>query len=294
MNAVLRLPQVAALAVFFGLRSVCRFAVFLGLRSVCRFAVVLLAPVSLQAAGIASSDNFVVLTPAAPTQAAGQKFADAVLARAEALRKNIALEWLGEELPIGAGETIININFSDAVDHGVTWVIDSPKIKSHKMYLTTSRQRALGSTLAHETTHVVLSTKFGYPNFLPDWVEEGIASRYDDPKRRQRRQKWLRDCVRTGRWPDVERVLEAEKIIGFDSSGYIVAESIVEFLLARGNKPTLFRFAQAGRQNGWRVALKRHYKLRDPEALQQAWQGWVTDRAAGPRTAENGRSIVNR
>ena len=46
-------------------------------------------------------------TPAEPTREAANVFAKAVLERAEQLRKEIAIEWLGEELPPSIGQVLV-------------------------------------------------------------------------------------------------------------------------------------------------------------------------------------------
>src|SRR3970040_420239 len=91
---------------------------------------------------------------------------------------------MGEENPRGIGRTVINVAFSDSDDSALTSAIDSPEPTMHNVYLpTTSQERALGGMLHHEITHVVLASRFPHPNRLPAWVEEGIASRYDDQER---------------------------------------------------------------------------------------------------------------
>ena len=50
------------------------------------------------------------------------------------------------------------MSFSEEQDAGLTWAKDNPRRKYHTLYLTTTPDRALGSTLAHEMVHVVLAT----------------------------------------------------------------------------------------------------------------------------------------
>ena len=116
----------------------------------------------LLAAGHVYNDNFSVLAPAESTRASEQSFAKDVLEKAEYYRKTIAKEWLGEELPAGVGRTLINVDFSNE-DAGLTWAIDSPRLKQHTIYLSAPPNQVLGSTLAHEMVHVVLATRVEAP-----------------------------------------------------------------------------------------------------------------------------------
>ena len=69
----------------------------------------------------------------------------------------------------------------------------------HRVWLTTSKRRALGSTLAHEITHLVLNARFS--DGMPAWANEGIASLRDDAGRSAERQKILRRFARRNEWP---------------------------------------------------------------------------------------------
>ena len=133
-----------------------------------------------QAAGFVHNENFVVFTESGLSRQVTQDFAQSVLVKAEEYRKQISQEWFGEQLPRGIGRTTINVSFSDDRDAGLTWAVDHPDRKLHTIYLYTTAEQAVGSTLAHEVAHAVLATRFPHPHRLPAWVEEGIASQYDN------------------------------------------------------------------------------------------------------------------
>ena len=106
-----------------------------------------------------------------------------MLKQAEAFRREFSEKWLGHELPKGAGESVIYVAFTPNEDRGLTWAKDHPNRTLHNVYLRTSPENAVGSTLRDEIAHTVLATKFPHPNRLPSWLEEGIASQYDDEAR---------------------------------------------------------------------------------------------------------------
>lgn len=204
--------------------------------------------------GIAGSQNFNVL-------AAGTKnLATSVTKQAEKFRKGIALEWLGAELPVGKEFVHINVKLSTTEDEGLT-LLCGPGHRfrgSHMMWLTTSRERALGPTLAHEVAHVVLSSRF--PRGMPAWANEGIASRYDGGGRKRRRREIMAGFERNG-WPQLERILRARSIRPTDEEAYAVSCSLVDFFLSRGDRPRLLDFVQDGSERGWEQALRKHYRI---------------------------------
>jgi|GEM_PF-603968 len=223
--------------------------------------------------GIAGNENFTV------TARAGNYLARDVLAQAEVYRQAIALAWLGDELPPGEAFAQIHVELSDEVDEGLT-LLTGPRSKrrgDHRIWLTTSRERALGTTLAHELTHLVLSSKF--PDGMPAWANEGIASLCDDQDRIQRRAEILADMVRRQKWPSLSSLLMMNSIAPENEAAYSVSVSLVEFLLTRGDRSLVLQFARVGQQQGWNQALQVTYGIQDTGELQQLWQEWVRQTA---------------
>ena len=220
-----------------------------------------------QPSATAQSENFVVSAPDVET-------ARAVLAKAESLRRTIAIEWLGEAMPDGIAPTVIRVIISDEEDKGLTWVADRADRLSHMMWLTTSRERATGSTLAHEMAHVVMATRF--PGELPAWLDEGIASRQDDARRIAARREILAWYARTGNWPSLVEMFAAQKIAGSDRAKYALAASLTDYLLTQNDAAKLFEFAQAGRELGWDAALRTHYGIAHTRELESRWRVWAS------------------
>lgn len=240
------------------------------------FLFALLAPVGqLAAAGFAISDNFTVFTPLWPSHQQAQQYAEQVLKNAEAWRSEIARDWLGEELPPSIGQTTINVTFTEERDAGLTWIKDDPRRRYHTIYLSTTPDRALGSTLAHELVHVVLATRYPGPNRLAAWIEEGIAGTYDDDARQAARRQQLTWFARTGNWPELDAILNCRTISGNQKDVYAVASSLTEFLLTRGDRATLLEFGQEANRVGWDAALRKYYQFASVSDLQTAWQQWA-------------------
>jgi hypothetical protein len=234
-----------------------------------------LLPAAVHAHGFTHSENFVVSTPDNVSRATDQKLAEQVLHRAETFRREIALQWLGAELPNGAGQTSISVVLSPNEDSGLTWAKDHPDRTLHSVYLRTTAENSVGCTLHHEIVHVVLATFAPHPNRLPSWLEEGIASRYDDDTRRAAREQMRRTWVSSGQIPRLVELLENPDILSVDESAYASATSLVSFLLTKGNERTLLRFAADGQRYGWEASLRAHYRINGHAELQTQWQAWL-------------------
>jgi len=236
------------------------------------FLASLAVPAVTQGAGFAFDQNVKVL-------AESQALAEEVLAKANRLRARIAEAWLGAPLKPDAGPVVIQVRVSESADDNFSWPMDNPKRTLHAIWLTTTRQRALGSALEHEMTHIVLATAL--PDRLPAWAEEGAASLTDDSERVAARRRLLDGYARTGNWPDLKGILETRRVGAGDEAGYVVAASLTEYLLTEGDRAKFLRFAQMGKEYGWDYALKQVYGIRSLADLERAWRGWT----AGPAAA---------
>lgn len=228
--------------------------------------LVLVRAVPAGAAEMSIEANFTVLAP-------NQLLADAVAKQAEIFRKESAREWLGKELPNGKGRSLITVDISEK-DEGLTWPIDRRERTLHQVWLTTSTERALGSTLHHEVIHTVLDSHF-YPESLPAWASEGIASQADDPGRKENQRQILVRWSQAGRWPGLRSLFDASRIDHDDLDRYAAASSVTEFLVARDGKTRVVEFAGSGLKRGWDQAARDYYGVRDVAELQTAWQNWV-------------------
>lgn len=258
-----------------GLRRIVRIVLFAALSAA------LFGPIPLDAGGFVHSPNIVVFTPAAATPQASEDFARAVLDRAEALRKQIALDWLGEELPPSVGQVMVNVKFSDRPDSALTWAKDHPDRIFHQLFLTTAPEQMPDGLLAHEMAHCVLATRFEHPNRLPPWIEEGIASRYDDAQRQATRQRIAQWFVSTGNWPRLASVLSAEKVHSDDQQAYTLCASLTDLLIERGGKKKLLEFGQRVERAGLDRALAETYGLNNAAELESQWRTYVAQSAQG-------------
>ena len=140
---------------------------------------------------------------------------------------------------------------------------------------------AIGETLKHEVAHAVFATKYPHPRRLPSWVEEGIASRYDNEIRKDARGQLARSWVRAGRAIRLAQVLELSDLHSSDEYSYAAATSLVSFLLTRGDAQSVVRFAEEGQHGDWTAALRAHYGIQSIDTLQAQWEAWLAGNLIG-------------
>jgi hypothetical protein len=133
----------------------------------------------------------------------------------------------------------------------------------------------LGTTLHHEVVHTVLDSHF-YPESLPAWASEGIASRADDAGRQETQRQALARWSKGGQWPSLRSLFESSRLEHDNLDGYAAAASVIEFLVERGGRTRVVEFASHGQKRGWDRAAADCYGMRDLAELQTAWQDWVT------------------
>jgi hypothetical protein len=232
-------------------------------------AVSALCDSSAFAGGMAYNANFTVL-------AEDQALAQAILDRAEQYRRQVAVEWLGTELPPSVGRARITQTRKEQNVPTFTWTVDRESggdRKEHSVYISGEGEELVGPALCHEVAHVVFATQFA--GRLPAWIDEGIASRYDDEDRKETRRKILDWYARSENWPRLKLLVESEQILAQDQASYSVAASVVEYLLSLDSREKLLEFAQAASREGCDAALRRHYKIGGVEELQSRWQAWA-------------------
>ncbi len=212
-----------------------------------------------------------------------------MLDQAEKVRAEVARSWLGGTLEEGREFTMIHVEFSQGVDEGLTWLCgpNRPVGGHHRIWLTTTPDRAVGSTLRHEVTHVVLNAMF--PQGMPAWTNEGVASLYDDEGRVADRAKIMRRIERSGRWPALRRLLDQPRIRPTDEVAYALSTSLTRYLVSVGGRPRLLQFAARSSSVGWDRAVKEYYGFADVDDLQKRWQAWVSQAERSSRPRGNNR-----
>lgn len=217
--------------------------------------------------GTAADKNFAILAPP------GRERADRILKRANHYRKTLAMEFYGRELAEGAEHVCIHVDLSRTVDKGKTLLRTGEDDPSHTVWLHTSEEQALGSTLQHELVHTILHARF--PKGMPIWANEGLASRYDDNERVAIRARVMRQSVKNRQFPSLAVLFATKSFRHAAQIQYATAESATTYLIEHGGAKKFIDFVEDGMQQGWDAALQQHYEIKNIVSLQKNWETWA-------------------
>lgn len=215
------------------------------------------------------SKHFVVTAPT-------PEFARQVCAAAEQYRRELAVEWLGEELPPWQGlcpiRVIVGANLGAGGATSFTFINGRPG--NWEMEIQGSRARILDSVLPHEITHTIMATHFGRP--LPRWADEGAATSVEHSSERTKQDRLLIEFLTTRRGIAFNEMFAMKEyprdILPLYSQGY----SLARYLIAKGGKRKFVAYLGDGMQwNNWTAATKKHYGLQSLSELQLTWLDWV-------------------
>lgn len=227
------------------------------------------------------TQNFIV---EAPTPQLAEEFGRA----AEAFRKDLAVEWLGRELPPWREPCPITATVGPQVGAGgaTSFMFDrdangQPTVFGWKMNVQGSRERILDSVLPHEVTHTIFATHFRRP--LPRWADEGGSTTVEHMSERSKQHAMLITFLKTSRGIPFDQMFALREyprdIMPLYAQGYATAR----FLISQGGKREFVKFIESGfEREDWPSAIKKHYGYENLASLQNAWLGWI--REGGPNT----------
>lgn len=227
-----------------------------------------LLPHRAQAAS-ARSQNFLV-------SAATLELAVEVAKAAEGFRRELAVEWLGQELPDWEQPCPITVQVDPRMGAGgaTSFMFGNGRPYGWTMKIFGSRERVLDSVLPHEVTHTIFATHFGRP--LPRWADEGACTTVEDISERSKQEKLLYQFLSTNRGIAFNKMFAMKEyprdMLPLYSQGY----SLVRFLIALEGKQKFVRYIGSGMDsNNWTAATKEHYGFHSLSDLQLSWLEWV-------------------
>ncbi|MBW3541652.1 MAG: hypothetical protein KY476_15390 [Planctomycetes bacterium] len=201
---------------------------------------------------------------------------------AEDLRRNIALEWLGSELPSWEGRCPVRVYIEPRANRGETsYRLRNGRADQWQMSVHGSPERIVEAVLPHEISHAVLATHFG--RALPRWADEGAALFDEGTADRLRKIELAHQmAAHVSRGPQIHlRELMSLEEYPRDSGRMLAmyARSLLltEFLVAPGGRRTYLDFLDTSHREGWDVALHTHYGFRNVEDLEVRWTQWLQD-----------------
>ena len=216
--------------------------------------------------------NFIITN--APTVEIAREFGEA----AETLRRELAILWLGQEMPNWSGKCPINVKVGNYGASGdTTFKFHYGEVYGWDMNVQGTRERILDSVLPHEISHTIFASDFRRP--LPRWVDEGAATSVEHISERSNYRRLLLEYVD----PAVRQAIPFNRMVQMQEYQegnvlplYSQCNSVAEFLIGQGGNRRFITFARdALDTNDWNAAVYKHYGYDNLGDLQIVWIRWV-------------------
>jgi hypothetical protein len=232
-----------------------------------------LAAVSLlQLAAQAAAYRTQNFTVDAPTPQLAKEIGDT----AEACRRDLAMEWLGRELPNWSKPCPIKAMVAPRLGAGgaTSFIFDKGQVFGWDMRVQGSRERVLDSVIPHEVTHTVFATHFRQP--LPRWADEGACTTVEHHSEIRKQENMLIDFLRSRRGIDFNSMFIMKEYPQDVLPLYAQGHSLARYLIDQKGKRAFLNFLADGMQDEqWHRAIEKHYGYKHLLALQNSWLDWV-------------------
>ena len=219
--------------------------------------------------------NFVVETP---NPAHAQEF----IAAAERYRRDLAVSWLGKEMPNWSAPCTIKATVGERVGDGAStsFVFDNGEVFGWTMTVQGSRAKILTAALPHEITHMVLASHFRRP--VLRWADEGAATSVEPAAEQAKHRKMLVQFLQTGRGLPFDRMVTMAEYPRDFMPLYAQSASAVDYLIQLRGRREFVRFLEeAFRTMKTGAALQTVYRIPSTPEFQTRWLAWV--RRGSPR-----------
>ncbi len=209
-----------------------------------------------------------------------------VAVEAERFRKELAIEWLGNELPTWRDKCPITVEIASHAggETSFEFTFDSRgqgEPRNWRMRIFGTPERILDSVLPHEVTHTIFATHFGRP--LPRWADEGACTTVEHESERAKNHRMLLEFLQTNRGIAFNQMFQMKKyphdILPLYAQGY----SLSKFLISQEGKRHFVDYIGRGMNaeakgnvlRAWTETTEEFYGYKDLSELQIAWIGWV-------------------
>jgi hypothetical protein len=232
------------------------------------------------------TENFVVI-------ASDPQFAQQVAHGAEAFRNQLAVYWLGRELPRWDDPCPITVRDGQTLGAGgeTRFTLTGGRALGWQMSVQGSRERILDSVLPHEITHTVLATHFarlGKP--VPRWADEGACTTVEHTDERSKHDRALVGFLTNQRGISFARLFSLREYPSDIMPLYAQGYSLTCFLIAQGGPRHFIQYLEQGMlTEDWDRATEQFYGYPRLGRLQTAWNSWV---AAGGGEVDRFSSIA--
>jgi hypothetical protein len=215
-------------------------------------------------------------TPNFIVRAATPEIAQEVGRAAEKYRRELAVEWLGKEMPNWFQPCPITVEAGPQLGAGgaTSFVFDHGDVFGWQMTIQGSRERILDSVLPHEITHTVFASYFRRP--LPRWADEGASSTVEHDSERRKQQRMLIQFLQSRRGIAFNDMFAMKQYPRDILPLYAQGHSLATYLMAQGGKRKFLQYVKEGLStDDWTTATQSHYRFASLGKLQTAWLDWV-------------------
>lgn len=213
---------------------------------------------------------------------------------AEKYRKDLAIEWTGNELPRWAEPCPITVKTAPNLGAGgaTSFLFDRGEVYGWRMNIQGSLERVLDSVLPHEVTHTIFASHFRQP--LPRWADEGACTTVEHVSEKKKQEQFLIQFLKTGRGIPFSRMFAMKEyppdVMPLYSQGY----SLARYLIAQGGKRKYLDYLSDGLKNEhWTAVTKKHYGFENLGQLQNDWLDWVRQGSPPLAPEEQSEATIN-
>jgi hypothetical protein len=240
-----------------------------------------LCPSNVAAQYRAQTTNFTVVGP-------DSQLTQIVAREAERYRKELAMEWLGRELPTWREKCPIEIELSRYAGGETSFAfVDGGNSEPMywKMKISGPADRLVDAVLPHEVTHTIFATHFGRP--LPRWADEGACTTVEHETERAKNHRMLMQFLtaKPSRGIPFNRMFTMREYPHDILPLYAQGFSLAKFLIMKKGKRHFVNYIGAGmnaqqssRDTGaWDRITGQYYGFENLSELQLTWLKWVKD-----------------
>lgn len=224
--------------------------------------------------GVGQSENFVVLCY-------DQNLARDVSQEAEKLRRELAIYWLGYELPPWSRRCPLQVTSGPQLGAGgeTRFSLYNGNVGEWNMSVQGTPERILDSVLPHEITHTIFASHFAPLNtHVPRWADEGACTTVEHDSEQSKHKAYLVRFLTTGRGMSFNRMFSLKDYPDDILPLYAQGHSVVEFLISQGGPRKFVQFLEQGmKSQRWEPAIADHYGYKTLGQLQGRWNQWIAD-----------------
>lgn len=211
--------------------------------------------------------NFVV---SAPSPELAKEIGD----QAEVYRRQLAMEWIGQELPAWSKPCPIHVQLANGAGGATSFVFDRGEVFGWKMNIQGSRDRLLDSVLPHEVTHTIFASHFRQP--LPRWADEGACTTVEHRSEVAKQERNLIQYLKTGRGIPFSQMFAMKEYPNDVMPLYAQGHSLSQWLIeSRGRKAFIDFLTDGMKDENWPRAVHENYGFDNLLTMQTAWNDWV-------------------